>query len=62
MATNSSYNFPELLHLQRSWTLDEYHAMIRCGILGPDDRVELIQGKIIEMSPFGKPHYPPRCK
>jgi Uma2 family endonuclease len=33
------------------WTVEEYHRMIDAGILTPDDKVELLEGKIIEMSP-----------
>lgn len=35
----------------RLWTVDEYHQMIETGILDEDDRVELLEGQIIEMSP-----------
>lgn len=38
------------------WTADEYHRMGEVGLLGPDDRVELIEGEIIEMAPIGDPH------
>lgn len=37
------------------WTIDEYHRMITAGILG-DRRVELLKGKIVEMSPEAEPH------
>ena len=33
---------------RRRFTLDEYHRMGKAGILGEDDRVELIEGEIIE--------------
>ena len=40
----------------RLWTVDEYHQMIETGILDEDDRVELLAGQIIEMSPQLPPH------
>lgn len=40
----------------RRFTVDEYHRMIETGILGENDRVELVDGWIIEMSPIGPPH------
>ncbi|HEY3108565.1 MAG TPA: Uma2 family endonuclease [Chloroflexota bacterium] len=39
----------------RSFTFDEYMAMGRAGILDEDERVELILGRIVEMSPIGDP-------
>jgi Uma2 family endonuclease len=40
----------------RRWTVMEYHQMIAAGILTERDRVELIDGEIIQMSPQGPAH------
>jgi len=37
-------------------TVDDLAAMVAAGILGEDDRVELLDGVLIEMSPHGEPH------
>lgn len=41
---------------ERLFTREDYHAMLKAGILGEDDRVELINGKIIAMMPIGPWH------
>src|ERR687887_2846229 len=38
------------------FTVDEYHRMGEAGIFSEDDRVELLAGEIIEMSPIGPLH------
>jgi Uma2 family endonuclease len=37
-------------------TVDDYHAMAEAGILKRGQRVELIEGDVIEMSPIGSGH------
>jgi len=38
------------------FTREDYHAMAEAGILGEDDRVELIVGEIITQTPIGAVH------
>lgn len=41
---------------RRPLTVGEYHRMGEVGILGEHDRVELIEGELIAMSPIGSHH------
>jgi len=41
---------------RRRWTTDEFHKMAEFGILGEDERLELIDGEVIELAPIGPAH------
>jgi Uma2 family endonuclease len=41
---------------RRLFTVEEYHRMGEAGILGEDERVELIEGEIVQMAPIGTRH------
>ncbi len=41
---------------ERRFTVDEYYRMAEVGIIRRDERVELIDGRIVAMSPIGSPH------
>lgn len=37
-------------------TVDEYYDMARTGLIGPDERVELIEGEVVRVAPIGDRH------
>jgi len=39
------------------FTVDDYHRMAKAGILHEDDRVELIDGELIQMAAIGSRHF-----
>ena len=41
---------------RRRFSVEDYHRMLQAGILSEDDRVELIDGEIVEMAPIGPRH------
>lgn len=38
------------------WSVEEYHQMALSGLLDETDRVELIEGELIDMAPIGSKH------
>lgn len=44
---------------QRLLSIKEYNAMIKAGILTEDDKVELLEGRIVATSPSGESHADP---
>ncbi len=46
----------EAIYSRHRLSVEDYHRMGEAGILGEDDRVELIAGEIIDMSPIGTHH------
>lgn len=38
------------------FTVSQYRRMVETGILSEDDRVELLDGEIVEMTPIGRRH------
>jgi Uma2 family endonuclease len=42
--------------VRHRFTIDDDHRMGEAGILSEDDRVELLDGEIVEMTPIGSLH------
>ena len=42
---------------RRRFTVHEYHRMAEAGILHEDDRIELMDGELVEMAAVGAPHF-----
>ena len=45
-----------LVQAQHRFSVKEYYRMAETGVLPPDARVELLDGKVIDMSPIGPFH------
>ena len=41
---------------RKRFTVDEYHKLAQAGVLSADDRIELIEGELIQMPPIGSAH------
>ncbi len=44
------------LYRRHRYSVEDYYRMAEAGIIKPDDRLELIEGEIIEMVPIGSRH------
>jgi Uma2 family endonuclease len=42
--------------IRHRFSAEDFHRMAEAGILSEDDRVELIRGEVVELSPVGKRH------
>lgn len=42
--------------LKRLFSVDEFHRMAEAGVFGEDDRLELVDGEIVQMTPIGSRH------
>jgi Uma2 family endonuclease len=42
--------------LRRAFTVDEFHRMAEAGVFAEDDRLELVDGEIVQMTPIGSRH------
>ena len=41
---------------KKLFTVDEYYRMLEVGVIHPDDRIELIEGEIVQMAPMSCKH------
>jgi Uma2 family endonuclease len=41
---------------RRLFTVEEFHRMGKAGVFSEDDRVELLEGEIVQMTPIGSRH------
>jgi Uma2 family endonuclease len=41
---------------ERLFTVEEFERIVESGIFGEDERVELIEGRIVQMNPIGDDH------
>lgn len=46
----------EVQSRRRKITVEEYALMTHTGVFHPDERVELIEGELIQMAPMKSPH------
>jgi len=59
MTTQSSeikFPFPTSQPHPYRWSVQEFHQLAEKGIFNEDDRIELIEGALLEMAPIGSDH------
>lgn len=47
---------PAVLPARHKLDVDDYHRMAEAGIFGEENRIELIEGDLIDMAPIGQSH------
>lgn len=47
---------PPIVYERKRFTVEEYHRLGEVGVLHEDDRIELIDGELVEMAAIGIPH------
>jgi Uma2 family endonuclease len=45
-----------VVYERKRFTVEEYHRLGELGVLHEDDRIELIDGELVEMAAIGSPH------
>ncbi len=56
MQTSTQEEAQQEIVRRRRFTVHEYHRMGEAGIFAEDERVELIEGEVVEMNPIGSRH------
>lgn len=54
---NLLQDLPQPQIRRRRVSVDDYHRMAEVGLLAPEERVELVDGEIIDMAPMGSRHH-----
>jgi Uma2 family endonuclease len=54
--STSNSDFPIPSPVAHRFSVNRYHRMIETGVLSENDKVELVEGLIVEMAAFGVPH------